>query len=209
MVDEPVVAAHDIAAHVAALEITTTDVKPDGDLDCDSDSCREHATVTHELAGYGEWTYDTLIKAELNQGQWLIQWSPATFHPDLTEVTTLVRHRTLAPRAPILDRNGIALTPERAIVRVGVVPSKVRPATHEAVGRAAQHRHRRTARPRHRRPTRLVRLGDRPAQGRLPAVPRLAAQDPRDSSTPHAEPRPTASWDAPCSARSGRRRRTR
>jgi cell division protein FtsI/penicillin-binding protein 2 len=134
IVDEPAVAAHDIAAHVEELLITDTEVTLTGDLDCGGDSCREHATVTHNLAGVGEWAYETLIKADLNQGQWLVQWSPATFHPDLTEVTTLVRHRTLPPRAPILDRNGVALTPERAIVRVGVVPAKVRKVTYENLG---------------------------------------------------------------------------
>jgi cell division protein FtsI/penicillin-binding protein 2 len=130
VVDEPGVTAHDISAHVAELGIARTAVQPTGDLDCDSNSCKEHAKVTHLLAGGGLWTYETLIRADLNQGQWLVQWSPATFHPDLTAVTTLVRHRSLPPRAPILDRNGVALTPERAIVRVGVVSDKVKPATY-------------------------------------------------------------------------------
>ena len=133
VVDEPGVAVHDISAHVAELGITKTTVEPEGDLDCGSDSCKEHAQVTHELAGVGPWTYETLIKAELNQGQWLVSWSPSTFHPDLTEVTTLVRHRRLPARAPILDRNGVALTPERAIVRVGVVSDKVKKATYEGL----------------------------------------------------------------------------
>ena len=131
VVDEPGVAAHDIAAHVAELGITKTTVQPTGDLDCGSDSCKEHAQVTHQLAGVGPWTYETLIKAELNQGQWLVTWTPSTFHPDLTEVTTLVRHRKVPARAPILDRSGVALTPERAIVRVGVVSDKVKPATYD------------------------------------------------------------------------------
>lgn len=133
VVDEPGVAAHDISAHVAELGITDTTVEPSGDLSCGSDSCQEHAKVTHQLAGVGPWTYQTLIKANLNQGQWLISWSPATFHPDLTEVTTLIRHRRLPARAPILDRNGIALTPERAIVRVGVVSDKVKKATYDGL----------------------------------------------------------------------------
>jgi cell division protein FtsI/penicillin-binding protein 2 len=131
IVDQPAVAAHDIAAHVAELEITDTDVTLTGDLDCGDSSCTEHARVTQHLAGVGDWTYRTAIKSELNQGQWLVAWTPSTFHPDLSEVTTFVRHRELPARAPILDRNGVALTPERAIVRVGVVPSKVRKATYD------------------------------------------------------------------------------
>jgi cell division protein FtsI/penicillin-binding protein 2 len=131
IVDEPAIAAHDIAAHVAELEITDTEVALVGDLDCGGDTCSEHARVTHQLAGVGEWSYETLIKAQLNQGQWLVEWTPSTFHPDLSEVTTFVRHRLLPARAPIVDRSGVALTPERAIVRIGVVPSKIRPATYD------------------------------------------------------------------------------
>ncbi len=134
MVDQPGVAAHDIAAQVAELGITQTSVKPTGDLECGDDTCQEHAAVTHQLAGVGQWSYSTLIKSRLNQGQWLVEWTPGTFNPDLTEVTTLVRHRVVPPRAPILDRSGVALTPERAIVRVGVVAGKVRPDTYAQLG---------------------------------------------------------------------------
>lgn len=130
LVDDPGIASTDIAAHAAELSITSTSVKPQDDIDCGDDSCREHATVTHELAGAGEWSYETLITASLNQGQWLVDWGAGTFHPDLTEVTTLLRNRKLATRAPILDRTGKALTPERAIVRIGVVPEKVTPETY-------------------------------------------------------------------------------
>lgn len=129
VVDEPAVAAHDIAAHIAELGITETSVQLSNDLECDGDACREHAAVTHQLAGAGEWSYETLIKAKLNQGQWLVDWGQSTFHPDLTVVTTLERTRIQPPRAPILDRTGVALTPERAIVRIGVVPKEVKPRT--------------------------------------------------------------------------------
>lgn len=130
IVDEPSVAAHDIAAHNAELGVTETTVSPGGDADCGDDSCKEYATVTLSLAGGGEWTYETLISAKLNQGQWLIDWTPGTFHPDLTSVTTFERDRRLPRRAPILDRSGVALTPEQEIFRIGVTPSGVRPRTY-------------------------------------------------------------------------------
>ncbi len=138
IVDQPEVAAHDIAAHVAALGITKTTVRPLGDLSCSSSSCREHATVTHQLAGAGSWSYQTLITSTLNQGQWLVHWTPGTFNPDLTELTTLAIHRVLPARAPILDRSGAALTPERAIVRIGVQPSLVLPATYTGLAAVLQ-----------------------------------------------------------------------
>ncbi|MGH3446554.1 MAG: penicillin-binding transpeptidase domain-containing protein [Nocardioidaceae bacterium] len=131
IVDQPEVAAHDIAAHDAELDITSTRVDLEGDLDCGEDTCREHATVTHELAGSPSWTYKTLIQSKLNQGQWLVKWTPGTFHPDITDATTLKRRRWLPRRAPILDRRGAALTPERKIVRIGVVPRAVGPKTYQ------------------------------------------------------------------------------
>jgi cell division protein FtsI/penicillin-binding protein 2 len=134
IVDEPSVAVHDIAGHDSDLGITSTQVDLLDDLACSSNACEQHAQVTHQLSGAGSWSYKTLIKASLNQGQWLVNWTPGTFNPDLTQVTTLVRHRTLPPRAPILDRDGVALTPERAIVRIGVQPSRVRPQTYSALG---------------------------------------------------------------------------
>jgi cell division protein FtsI/penicillin-binding protein 2 len=132
IVDRPAVAAEDIASRVAELDITATRVTPTGEPDCDDESCREQAKVTHDLAGAQEWSYQTEITSRLTgrQPEWLVEWRPGIFHPDLTESTTLVRQRTLPPRAPILDRNGVALTPEREIVRVGVVPRLVRPLTY-------------------------------------------------------------------------------
>lgn len=130
IVDMPKAAANDIAALVAELEILGTKVRLTGDLDCGDDSCEQYVTVTHQLAGAEEWSYETLVKSRLDQGQWLVEWLPGTFHPDVTEIATLERTRTLPARASILDRTGIALTPEREIVRVGLEPRRVRPTTY-------------------------------------------------------------------------------
>ncbi|MBA2558692.1 MAG: hypothetical protein H0V07_02185, partial [Propionibacteriales bacterium] len=133
VVDQPKAAANEIATHVAELSISGTRVTLLDDLSCSGESCRQHATVTHQLAGSGRWSYQTLISSGLDRGRWLVQWSPGTFNPDLTQLTTLVRRRTLPPRAPILDRSGVALTPERAIVRIGVQPDSVRAATYSGL----------------------------------------------------------------------------
>ncbi|HYO33086.1 MAG TPA: penicillin-binding transpeptidase domain-containing protein [Nocardioidaceae bacterium] len=133
IVDRPKAAVRDITALVEELAITGTQITLTDDLTCSDDDCRQHADVTHQLAGVGPWSYQTLVKAARDETQWRVQWSPGTFNPDLTEVTTLVRERTVPPRAAILDRNGIPLTPERAIVRIGVQPSKVRPATYDGL----------------------------------------------------------------------------
>jgi cell division protein FtsI/penicillin-binding protein 2 len=138
IVDEPSVAAREVSAHMAELGITDTRLDLENDLDCDDDDCRQHAQVTHQMAGVGEWSYRTLVEAGLNESQWLVDWSPGIFHPDLTEVTTLELHRIVPVRAPILDRDGVALTPERRIVRIGVVPSGVRPITYDRLSTILQ-----------------------------------------------------------------------
>ncbi|MBA2444832.1 MAG: penicillin-binding protein [Nocardioidaceae bacterium] len=130
IVDNPAAAARDIAAHVTELVITATSVQATGELDCVEESCSQYLTVTHQLAGADQWSYETLVKSKLRQGQWVVEWLPGTFHPDLTRSTSLERTRTLPPRAPILDRTGVALTPEREIVRVGVEPRDVRRTTY-------------------------------------------------------------------------------
>ncbi len=133
VVDKPDIAARDIAAHDGELGVTRTRVALSGEPDCSEDACREDAKVTLDLAGAGSWSYQTQIASRLMHGAWRVAWTPGTFHPDLTAVTTFERHRTLPARAALLDRNGVALTPEREIVRVGVVPRDVRPVTYTSL----------------------------------------------------------------------------
>lgn len=130
LVDRPREAAREIVDHVDELGITSTRVVPTGEPKCSADRCDEQATVTVRLAGTAPWSYDTTISSRLQHRTWLVEWTAATFHPDLSPVTTFRRQRSLPPRAPLLDRNGVALTPERTIVRIGVVPRQVRKATY-------------------------------------------------------------------------------
>ncbi|MGH3471634.1 MAG: penicillin-binding transpeptidase domain-containing protein [Nocardioidaceae bacterium] len=130
VVDAPTAAAQQIAADDGDVKATSTTITLSGDLRCRGSSCSEHATVRHELAGFGPWTYRTSITSVVMRGHWLVLWTPSVYHPGLTASRVLASVRTLPPRAPILDRNGVPLTPERSIERVGVVPKKVRPATY-------------------------------------------------------------------------------
>jgi cell division protein FtsI/penicillin-binding protein 2 len=122
-----------------SLAITATAVTPKGKLTCLDDEqtesinadrgvCRQSLTVEHELAGMGRWRYTTRAEVrEDAEGGWAAWWTPETFHPKLTGTTRLERHRTLPPRASILDRHGEPLTEERPVVRVGVIPGKAKP----------------------------------------------------------------------------------
>lgn len=130
ILDDPVAAARDIGGYDTRLGITSTRVALDGQPACNETQCNQEAKVTASLAGTGQWRYTTQIASRLHQGRWLVAWTPGTFYPALTAATTLVLNRALPPRAPLLDRNGVALTPERAILRIGVVPRRVRTVTY-------------------------------------------------------------------------------
>ncbi len=53
---------------------------------------------------------------------WLVDWEPAILETSLDPGDALVRQRVVAPRAPILARDGSALIDNRPVVTVGVIP---------------------------------------------------------------------------------------
>lgn len=53
---------------------------------------------------------------------WLVDWEPAILETSLDPGDVLVRQRVVAPRAPILARDGTALVDNRPLVVVGVIP---------------------------------------------------------------------------------------
>ena len=93
--------------------------------------CKEYAKVTLELAGVGEWTYDTLIRSKLNQGQWLVEWTPGhlSSRPDPGDD---LRARPPGCRGgPRSSTATESRSPRRReIWRVGVTASEVRPRTY-------------------------------------------------------------------------------
>ncbi len=128
-------------------------------------------------------------------GAWLVRWTPATFHSGLTAATTLVVHRALPPRAPLLGRNGEALTPERPIERIGVVAREVRPGTYPRLSRllaidtAALRKRVAAAQPDWLVPVIDLRRADYlPLRSRLLRVPGIAVDPARRALAP------TASW---------------
>jgi cell division protein FtsI/penicillin-binding protein 2 len=70
--------------------------------------------------------------------RWVVDWSPAVVHPELTPATRLSRERSLPARAPVLDRDGRPLMEPRPVVELGIEPRRLdRPrATYAALRRA-------------------------------------------------------------------------
>ena len=100
------------------------------------------------LRALGEWPYQGVLRLVRRDGRWLVDWSPATIHPELTAELRFQRTRTWPDRAPILAADGSELAGPGAVVTVSVVGERVKDpaavadalATHLEVPRAAARR---------------------------------------------------------------------
>lgn len=79
------------------------------------------ATLTMDYPlGVDGWTYTTEARFRYAGDQWRVDWEPTIVHPDLTPQTRLRHTRQEAKRAPINDREGIAIVEEGAMYEVGL-----------------------------------------------------------------------------------------
>lgn len=83
-------------------------------------------TAQMELAGLGPWTYQGSLRLGRIEGEWLVDWSPASLHPDLAPGQRFGRSRTWPARAPILGADGAALVSGGDVVDVGLQPERIR-----------------------------------------------------------------------------------
>lgn len=81
--------------------------------------------VDATLDGLGRWSYRSRLSFTRVGERWLVRWSPSTVHPQLRPGTELQRTRTWAARAPILARDGTALTVPATVYVVGVEPARI------------------------------------------------------------------------------------
>jgi len=105
----------------ARLDATIEEVEQEGQ------TAEASVRMAWDVPEIGAFTYLNrrvpLIKAD---GDWLVNWSAAVIHPDLTEDgERLGTTEEFPERAPILDRNGAELVALRPVVEVGVVPKKL------------------------------------------------------------------------------------
>jgi cell division protein FtsI/penicillin-binding protein 2 len=128
LTDDPP-AANALLKRVAdSLAVTRAELSP-GEPSSADDGHRVSLPFTAALTlrGLGQWAYSsslTLARAG-DDGPWLVDWSPAVVHPQLTPTTALRRQRTLPERAAILDRAGAPLVSSRPVVEIGVWPAKL------------------------------------------------------------------------------------
>lgn len=84
------------------------------------------ALLAHSYAiGQEGWTFQTIVPLENVEGSWLVTWSPAVVHPQLTDGTRLRHRRSQPRRAAINDRDGLALVEEFTLHQIGIDKGKL------------------------------------------------------------------------------------
>src|SRR4029453_6922796 len=68
---------------VAALRVTQASFTP-GPATVTDDRAEVPFQAKLALRALGEWPYDGALRLVRRDGRWLVDWSPATLHPDLT-----------------------------------------------------------------------------------------------------------------------------
>lgn len=92
----------------------------------DGPSASANFRITWKLEGAGDWTYDSVLELEELEGQWLVVWSPAAIHPNLTSGGTgFERTRTWPERGKLLTADDEPITDDRRVVVVGIQPDRV------------------------------------------------------------------------------------
>ncbi|RKH49432.1 penicillin-binding protein [Corallococcus sp. AB050B] len=80
----------------------------------------------HTLRGLGDWEVESRLRFVLRGKRWGLLWTPEVFHPDARPGDRFGRTRTWGPRAALLDANGDSLTVPGEVIRVGVMPGRVK-----------------------------------------------------------------------------------
>ena len=126
-----------------ALRVTQASFTP-GSATVTDDRAEVPFQAKLALRALGEWPYDGTLRLARRDGRWLVDWSPATLHPDLTQELRFQRTRTWPERAPILAADGSELAGPGPVVTISIVGDRVKDpgavadalATHAGVPRA-------------------------------------------------------------------------
>ncbi|MCE7008157.1 hypothetical protein LWC34_35870 [Kibdelosporangium philippinense] len=91
----------------------------------DGDNASAPVNVTWSLGGGVRWQYPTTVRLTQRDGNWQVDWTPATVHPDLAPGSQLVRRQGEQERGSIMNAAGEAITKPQPVVVVGVKRSAV------------------------------------------------------------------------------------
>jgi cell division protein FtsI/penicillin-binding protein 2 len=122
---------------VQALRVTQASFTP-GTATVTDDRAELPFQARLRLRALGEWPYDGTLRLLRRDGRWLVDWSPATLHPDLTPELRFQRTRTWPERAPILAADGSELAGPGPVVTISIVGERVKDPV-EVAGALATH----------------------------------------------------------------------
>lgn len=85
------------------------------------------ATVTMEASPVegATWPWEVVLDLVRDRGRWSVEWTTSALHPRLEDGWRLRVVSTEPSRAPILDREGRALSRTGAVVEIGVRPGRL------------------------------------------------------------------------------------
>ena len=110
---------------VDALRVTGASFTP-GTATVTDDRAELPFQAKLELRALGEWPYQGQLRLVRRDDRWLVDWSPATLHPDLATGLRFQRTRTWPDRAPILAADGTELAGPGPVVTVTIVGEGVK-----------------------------------------------------------------------------------
>jgi cell division protein FtsI/penicillin-binding protein 2 len=96
-----------------------------GEISEEGSSASVPFTARLELTGLGVWSYRGSLELAGTGERWRVRWSLGTVYPKLRKGQEFARTRSWPDRAPILARDGDALTIQGDVVTIGVVPGRV------------------------------------------------------------------------------------
>jgi cell division protein FtsI/penicillin-binding protein 2 len=110
---------------VQALRVAEASFTP-GDATVTDDRAELPFQARLRLRALGEWPYAGVVRLVRRDGRWLVDWSPATLHPEMADGLRFQRTRTWPERAPILAADGSELAGPGPVVTVSIVGERVK-----------------------------------------------------------------------------------
>ncbi|XHF30496.1 penicillin-binding transpeptidase domain-containing protein [Corallococcus exercitus] len=80
----------------------------------------------HTLRGLGDWEVESRLRFERKGQRWGLRWTPAVLHPAARPGDRFGRTRSWSPRGELLDGDGEPLTVPGEVIRIGVLPGRVK-----------------------------------------------------------------------------------
>lgn len=113
-----------VDAFAAGLDIASWDVDR-GPIEEESGTATATLDITLDTAEVGEVAWESSITATRVRGTWGVDATAALLHPEMDADHRVVVERTDVTRAPIVDRDGEALTSHGPSRSIGVAPERI------------------------------------------------------------------------------------